>query len=193
MASIGVVLTPGFADWEYAFIAGTAKPFYGIDVRFFSPAPGNLRSQGGLAVTVDDGLEQCLQWHPEVVAVIGGMVWESAAAPDITAFLRTLHGQGATLAGICGATLALARAGLLDGVAHTSNSADFLRQHAPGYAGAALYQGTPAAVHAGRIITAPGTAPISFTAQVLGAAGLAPQAMAQFRAMLAAEHAAGAC
>lgn len=192
MANIGVVLTPGFADWEYAFIAGTAKPFYGIDVRFFTPAPGNLRSQGGLAVTLDDGLEQCLQWRPDVVAVIGGMVWESTAAPDITAFLQTLHGQGATLAGICGATLALARAGLLDSVAHTSNSADFLHRNAPGYAGAALYKNTPAAVHAGRIITAPGTAPISFTAEVFAAAGLAPQSTAQFRAMLAAEHAAGA-
>lgn len=34
MARVGLILTPGFADWEYAFIAGTASPFYGIDVRF---------------------------------------------------------------------------------------------------------------------------------------------------------------
>ncbi len=38
MARVGLILTPGFADWEYAFIAGTASPFYGIDVRFFAPA-----------------------------------------------------------------------------------------------------------------------------------------------------------
>lgn len=192
MASIGVVLTPGFADWEYAFIAGTAKPFYGIDVRFFTPVPGPLHSQGGLAVTVADSLAQCLAWQPQVVAVIGGLVWESSAAPDLTAFLQALRGQGATVAGICGGTLALARAGLLDHAAHTSNSADFLRTHAAGYGGVALYQGSPAAVSADRIITAPGTAPISFTAEVFASAGLAPDAIAQFRGMLAVEHATSA-
>ena len=188
MASIGVVLTPGFADWEYAFIAGTAKPFYGIDVRFFTPRPGLLRSQGGLSVTVDDDLAQCQAWRPQVVAVMGAMAWESSAAPDLGAFLHALRDQGAALAGICAGTLALARAGLLDRVAHTSNSADYLGAHAAGYGGAALYQASAAAVSAERIITAPGTAPVSFTAEVFAHAGLAPEAIAQFRAMLAAEH-----
>lgn len=41
MARIGLILTPGFADWEHAFIAVTA-PFYGTDVRLFAPAPGQL-------------------------------------------------------------------------------------------------------------------------------------------------------
>jgi len=51
MARVGLILTPGFADWEYAFIAGTASPFYGIDVRFFAPAtlPINL---GNVSVTL---------------------------------------------------------------------------------------------------------------------------------------------
>lgn len=46
MARAGLILTPGFADWEYAFIAGTASPFDGIGVRFFAPATGQFRSQG---------------------------------------------------------------------------------------------------------------------------------------------------
>ena len=29
MARVGLILTPGFADWEYAFIAGTASRFTG--------------------------------------------------------------------------------------------------------------------------------------------------------------------
>lgn len=44
MARVSLVLTPGFADWEYAFIAGTGSPFYGIDVRFFAPAAGQFHS-----------------------------------------------------------------------------------------------------------------------------------------------------
>ena len=57
MARIGLILTPGFADWEYAFIAGTAAPFYGIEVRFFTPEAGQLCSQGGLNVVVQSSLQ----------------------------------------------------------------------------------------------------------------------------------------
>ena len=187
MARVGLILTPGFADWEYAFIAGTASPFYGIDVRFFAPATGQFRSQGGLTVTVDNSLQQCLDWKPDVVVVIGGVVWESAEAPDIRDFLHASRSSGATVAGICGGTLALARAGLLDTVPHTSNSADFL-QNADSYKGSMLYRSSSIAVIADRIITAPGTAPVSFTCAVFAGAGLPSESISQFRAMLAAEH-----
>jgi putative intracellular protease/amidase len=188
MASVGLILTPGFADWEYAFIAGTASPFYGIDVRFFAPVPGQFRSQGGLAVTVDGSLQQCLEWKPDVVVIIGGVIWESAEAPDLREFLRASRTNGSTVAGICGGTLALARAGLLDTVPHTSNNADFLQKHAAGYQGATLYRNSPTAVVADGIITAPGPAPVSFTCAVFESAGLSPEIVSQFRSMLAAEH-----
>lgn len=188
MARVALVLSPGFADWEYAFIAGTGGPFYGIDVRFFATTPGSLSSQGGLAVTVDSSLQECLEWAPQVVVVIGGMAWERDDAPDLHDFLQACRSGGATLAGICGATLALARAGMLDRVAHTSNSADFLQENAAGYGGRALYRDSPAAVTADRIITAPGTAPVSFTCAVFESAGLSTELIAQFKSMLAAEH-----
>ena len=145
-------------------------------------------AQGGLAVTVDSSLQECLEWAPEVVVVIGGMAWERDDAPDLRDFLQASRSAGSTLAGICGGTLALARASVLDRVAHTSNSADFLQENAPGYVGQALYRESPAAVMADRIITAPGTAPVSFTCAVFESAGLAPELIAQFRSMLAAEH-----
>jgi putative intracellular protease/amidase len=188
MARVGLILTPGFADWEYAFIAGTASPFYGIDVRFFASTTGQFRSQGGLAVTVDSNLQHCLDWKPDVVVIIGGMLWEHADAPDIRDFLHASRSSGATIAGICGGTLALARAGLLDSVSHTSNSADFLQQNSVGYEGAAFYRSSQVAVVADRIITAPGPAPVSFTCAVFEAAGLSSENVSQFRSLLAAEH-----
>ena len=188
MARVALILTPGFADWEYAFIAGTASPFYGIDAGFFASATGQFRSQGGLAVTVDSDLEQCLNWKPHVIVVVGGMVWERAEAPDIQDFLHVSRSSGATIAGICGGTLALARAGLLDTVPHTSNSAEFLQKNALGYEGRALYRSSPAAVVADRIITAPGPAPVSFTCAVFEGAGLSSELISQFRSMLTAEH-----
>ncbi|WP_174957362.1 MULTISPECIES: DJ-1/PfpI family protein [Burkholderia] len=188
MPKVGLILTPGFADWEYAFIAGTASPFYGIDVRFFAPVSGPFRSQGGLMVTVDGSLQQCLEWKPDAVVIIGGVIWESTGAPDLREFLRTLRTNGSTVAGICGGTLALARAGLLDTVPHTSNNVDFLRENCAAYDGASLYRNSPVAVVADGIITAPGPAPVSFTCAVFESVGLSPEIVSQFRSMLAAEH-----
>jgi transcriptional regulator GlxA family with amidase domain len=96
------------------------------------------KSQGGLAVTVDSSLQHCLDWTPDVVVVIGGMSLERSDAPDIRDFLRTSRSSGATIAGMCGGSLALARAGLLDTVPHTSNSADFLQQNAVDYEASTL-------------------------------------------------------
>lgn len=189
MARVGIILTPGFADWEYAFIAGTGAPFYGLEVDFFSPMPGMFHSQGGLAVTVGADLQQCVEWQPDVVVVIGGMIWESEQAPDLTAFLQASQKNGATVAGICGGTLALARAGLLDTVPHTSNSIEFLRANATTYKGDLFYkQSTTAVVAEAGVITAMGSSPVSFTCAVFERAGLSEANIAQFRAMLAAEH-----
>lgn len=41
MKKIALILTPGFADWEYSLIAGTSV-YYGVEVRFYSPMPGIL-------------------------------------------------------------------------------------------------------------------------------------------------------
>ena len=47
MAKVAVLLTQGFADWEYALIGGTGGPFYGLDIQYFAPVAGEIRSQGG--------------------------------------------------------------------------------------------------------------------------------------------------
>lgn len=188
MAKVAIMLTPGFADWEYAMIGGTGGPFYGLDVQYFAPETGELRSQGGLPARIGQDTEALSRWRPDVIAIIGGTIWASDEAPDIADLLVSQVNANAVVAGICGGTLALARAGLLDTVAHTSNDADFLIDNAKGYRGSGLYRASAAAIREGRVITAPGTAPVSFTAAVLDAAGVDAKAVAQFRAMLAAEH-----
>ena len=68
------------------------------------------------------------------------------------------------MAAICGATLGLARAGLLDDRPHTSNAPDFLASN-PNYCGADHYQ-VAKVVSDGTVITAPATAPIYFARAV---------------------------
>ncbi|BCS88675.1 DJ-1/PfpI family protein [Pseudodesulfovibrio sediminis] len=188
MAKIAIILTPHFADWEYALIAGTGRPFYGLDVQFFTPAPGELQSLGGLTVRVPQGLEAMNQWAPEVVVVIGGTLWESEDAPDIGEVLRAHHARGAVVAGICGGTLALARAGMLDAIPHTSNEAEYLTLNAQEYTGAEHFCPSATAVSTDRVITAPGVAPVSFTAAIFESIGLDQNTVLQFKNMLAAEH-----
>lgn len=188
MSKIAIVLPPGFADWEYAYIAGTGGPFYGMDVRFFAPDPGQVVSQGGLKANVSHGTDEIANWSPDVVAVIGSFCWEQADAPDISGVLTAQRERGGAVAGICGGTLALARAGLLDEVRHTSNDPAFLTDNAPKYTGALRYVATPKAVSDDGIITAPGIAPASFAAAVLEAAGMDAETAQQFRIMAATEH-----
>ena len=189
MNKVAIVLTQGFADWEYGLIAGTGGPFYGLDIRFFTPVPGEIRSMGGLTAIVPDGVEAIRAWSPGVIAVIGGTIWETDDAPVLDDLLLAHHSRGGVVAGICGGTLALARAGLLDEVRHTSNDADYLHRHAPGYAGSEFFAPGPDAVADNRVITAPGTAPAGFAAAVFESAGLDHDTAQAFRRMLGAEHA----
>jgi putative intracellular protease/amidase len=188
MDKVAIILTQGFADWEYGFIAGTGGPFYGLDIRFFAPASGEIISMGGLKAVVPEAVEAIRPWSPGVIAVIGGTVWETDDAPVLDDMLLGHHSRGGTVAGICGGTLALARAGLLDDVRHTSNDADYLHRHAPGYAGSELFSPEPKAVVDNRVITAPGTAPAGFAAAVFAAAGLDQSAVDSFRRMLGTEY-----
>lgn len=188
MGKVAVILTQGFADWEYALIAGTGGPFYGLDVQFFAPETGEVRSQGGLIAVVSQRMDEIIKWSPEVVVVVGGNIWASEDAPDLGKLLKTQHSGGGVVAGICGGTLALARAKLLNETPHTSNDVDFLIQNAKGYSGAEHFRKSTSAISDNRVITAPGTAPVSFTAAIFESIGLDQDAVLQFKKMLAAEH-----
>lgn len=188
MSKIAVLLVQGFADWEHALITGTGGPFYGLDIQYFTPVIGEICSQGGLATTISQNLDALGKWKPDAVVVVGSMIWEASNAPDISRVLKAQHDRGAVVAGICGGTLALARAKLLNDVHHTSNASSFLSQNADGYEGAERYVNCPSAILEDRVITAPGTAPVSFTATIFEAVGLGQETVTQFKEMMAAEH-----
>jgi putative intracellular protease/amidase len=186
MQPITIILTDHYSDWEIAPLSGAGRAFYEADIRLVSPDGGVLTSVAGLSVT---DLAAFTPPDEGVVVVCGGPAFETGSPPDLSARLKRARENGCIIAGICGGTIALARAGLLDDVAHTSNHPGYLEDNAPAYAGRKHYVDQPAALRSGFIITAPAPAPVSFAAEILTAAGLEPDKVHQFRTLLAAEHA----
>ena len=98
----------------------------------------------------------------------GAETWLSPEQGEVMALAAQCRERDVSLAAICGATAALAAAGLLDDDPHTSNSLAFLEACAPGYRGGAHYRQCPA-LRSGTLITAGGTAPLEFAAEILRA------------------------
>lgn len=186
MTTIVTILTEDYADWETALLNAAARSYFKIETRFATPGGKPVTSSGGLRVTPDLAVEDIDVGAIDALVVNGGAAWSQVDAPDISTVLVAARDAGKTVAGICDGTLALARAGLLDAVAHTSNSTDNL---APtGYRGAVQYRDQPDAVVAGKIVTAPGTAPVSFMGGVLETLGLRDDNLNYYLGMYAAEH-----
>ncbi len=186
MTTIVTILTHSFADWETAPLNAAARSFYGARTIFASPGGKAVVSMAGLTVQPELAAEALDCDSLDALVVCGGMIWQTERAPDLSAVLRQAHASGKLVAGICDGTLQLAKAGLLDDVAHTSNGAGDL--DATGYAGKARYRDVPFAVGDGRMVTAPGTAPVTFMAEVMRAIGLGNEELASYIAMHAAEH-----
>jgi putative intracellular protease/amidase len=96
----------------------------------------------------------------------GGDRWESSPVePAIEQLLNRLDAQGVPIAAICGATVAIARLGLLRGRRHTSNGLEYLRSNVPGYADAGHYVDVPAVRDRG-LITASGLGDVEFAREL---------------------------
>ncbi len=185
MERITILLTEGYSDWEIAPLSGLGRAFYGADICFASPDGGPLTSAAGLPIADTARFEPPAKG---VVVVCGGPAFERTPPPDLSDRLGKAGEAGCFIAGICGGTLALARAGLLNNARHTSNRPGYLEKYVADYSGTDNYVDQQKALRSGRIITAPAPAPASFAAEVLHASGLDPEKAAELVAMLSAEH-----
>jgi putative intracellular protease/amidase len=190
MTRLAIVLTEGFADWECAPLMGTSKGHLGIDCVVASPSGVDVTSMGGLRVKPSMAVEDLNPADLDGVVVCGGMIWETSAAPDLNSVLRSFTDAERLVAGICAGTLPMASAGLLNDVAHTSNARSFL-ETVPVYSGQDLYRDVACAVADTTVVTAPGTAPMTFMAEILRALGHGGVDLDAYLSALAAEHAQG--
>ncbi|HEY9013036.1 MAG TPA: DJ-1/PfpI family protein [Devosia sp.] len=190
MTTIVTVLTEGFADWETTLLNAVAHGYYGLDVAYATPDGKPVKSAGGMRVAADLAVEDIELDKVDAVVFCGGTAWQSPGAPDIAKLAKAAVKKGKVVAGICDGTMALAKAGLLDDVAHTSNGAGYL--DGTGYKGQSRYRDVPYAVADGCIVTAPGTAPVRFMEAVMQALGKADGNLDYYVGLHAAQYKAAA-
>ena len=178
MFTVYVYVMDTLADWEIGHV--TAELHSG---RFFRADAPEVRmktvgrtmepvtTMGGLTILPDCTVDDIAVDAQSVLLLPGGNMWDRPEQGAIISKSAELLSAGATVCAICGATVALANAGLLDDRPHTSNGEGFLDTMCPGYRGQRHYVAAPS-VSDGNLITASGTGALLWTKQIIERLGV---------------------
>ncbi len=167
MGTIAVVMVDGVADWEIGVVLPAARAWFGDTVLSASIDGKPVTSIGGLQIVPQFALSDLAPLEADLWILPGSDQWQAGEIPGLSGLLRERVAAQRPVAAICGATLALAYAGLLDARPHTSNALAFLTERlGPVYAGQAHYC-QEKVVSADGVVTAPGTSPVSFATACL--------------------------
>jgi putative intracellular protease/amidase len=167
--NVHLVVLDTMADWEPGFaIAHINQPAPGLASRYRVRTVGLSRepvlTKGALRILPDLTVDELSPADSALLILPGADIWAHEKTDPVLDKARTFVKAGVPIAAICGATLGLARAGLLDRRRHTSNAPEFLAS--TGYAGANNYVSQPVVEDDG-VITAPATAPLEFAKHLL--------------------------
>lgn len=145
---IFVYLLDGMAEWEIgnilqAFSMQTQlkQGRQEYQVQTISNDGRPVKTLGGLTLIPDGSMELLEQGLPVALLLPGADTWGQDQHQSILDKAEVFLGQGVLVAAICGATLALAQAGVLNRYEHTSNSSEYLSMFAANYVGQKLYHG----------------------------------------------------
>lgn len=167
--TVHVAVYDTLADWEIGHV--TAH----VNSGEFQRRPGAARivtvgattdpvtTMGGLRIVPDVALADVDPSSSAMLVLAGAATWVTGGNGEFVEAARAWLAAGVPVAAICGATMGLAAAGLLDDRRHTSNAPQALEP--TGYAGAARYVDEPA-VTDGDLITASGVAPVHFAREI---------------------------
>ncbi len=157
------------SDWEIGYVAaGINNPMMQANpgkyqLKTFSINGKPVRTIGGLLITPDLSLNEVAYSDVEMLILPGGTSWEEGGNQEVALLAKKFHENQIKVAAICGATLGLAKIGLLDSSKHTSNSKDYLLNSQ--YQGADYYVDVLSVSDKG-VITASGTASLEFAREI---------------------------
>ena len=159
MITIYIYLLSTLADWEIAPVSAelNSKRFFKdgapqVVVKTVAVSKEPVKTMGGLTIVPDCTIDEIEFSEKTVLLLPGADTWAEAQNVQIIHKASALLSKGGTVCAICGATVALANAGLLNDRPHTSNGAGFLEMFCPSYKGQKFYVDQPA-VRDGNLIT----------------------------------------
>jgi putative intracellular protease/amidase len=171
-AYVGVYDT--LADWEVGHLLVELRTgrFTGVsfDVVTVAESAEPVTTMGGLRILPDTLLTDLAPAAGDLLVLPGAEMWDHGEGAAFADAAQRFLDVGVPVAAICGATVGLARAGLLDERAHTSAAAEYLA--ATGYAGGDRYVDERAVVD-GDLITAGPQSPVQFARATMQRLGLA--------------------
>ena len=178
MFTVYVYALDTLADWEIGHVAAelNSSRFFkkgapDVTVKTVGVSLEPVKTMGGLTVLPDCVVDDIAVSDTSVLLLPGGNTWEAPKHGPIIKKAAELLSVGSTVCAICGATAALARAGLLDHRPHTSNGAGFLDMFCPNYKGQRYYVDRPS-VSDGSLITASGTGALLWAKQIIERLGV---------------------
>ncbi|MCI9584607.1 glutamine amidotransferase [Clostridiaceae bacterium] len=173
MLTVYVYVPDTLADWELGYVTAElhSRRFFKksapeISVKTVGITAKPVKTMGGLTVIPDCVTDDIIVNKESVLLLPGADTWDHPEHGAIIGKAGELLSAGAVVCAICGATAALANAGLLDKRPHTSNGAGYLEMVSPGYRGQNFYVDEPS-VAAHNLITAGSTGALLWARQII--------------------------
>lgn len=178
MATIYVYTFDTMADWEIGYVTAELnsgrffkKNAPEVSVKTVGITKEPIKTMGGLTILPDCVIDDIAVNDQSVLLLPGGNTWDNPKHSSVVKKATELLSVGATVCAICGATVALAHACLLDHRPHTSNGAGFLDMFCPTYKGQNYFVDMPS-VSDGNLITASGTGALLWAKQIIERLGV---------------------
>ena len=173
MFTVYVYTLDTLADWELGYVAAelNSKRFFkkdapDVSVKTVSVSKDPVKTMGGLTIIPDCVLSDIAATEKSVLVLPGANTWNAPEHGAVREKAKRLLSAGATVCAICGATAALANAGLLDQRPHTSNGMGYLEMCSPRYKGQPFYVDKPSVADR-NLITASSTGALLWAKQII--------------------------
>lgn len=156
----------GLADWEPALAMCEINKHAKFDVVTVGFSEKLVTTMGGIKVVPDIAIRDVNPAEACIFIMPGGDMWEQNTHGPLIGLLHRLHAENVPVGAICGATLEIARAGLMQNTRHTSNSKEYLKAMVPGYEDEQFYVDA-LAVADRNLITASGAGHVEFAHEII--------------------------
>lgn len=178
MFTVYVYVLDTLADWELGYVTAelNSRRFFKkgapeVLVKTVAISKEPVKTMGGLTIIPDCSINDIVVGKESVLLLPGANTWDEPKHSIIIEKAGVFLSAGAMVCAICGATVALANAGLLDQRPHTSNGVGYLEMVSPSYKGKRFFVDSPS-VADHNLITASSTGALLWAKQIIEQLGV---------------------